>query len=262
MKTSFKIITTCYNAEKWIEHCVNSVIHQSYENWKMFITNDCSEDKTESLLNSLSKHPKINVLNNQKRILKISSFFRAIKLSNPEDEDILVFLDGDDWLPDKNVLTHLSSVYDDEPVWITWGSYIDDPGNPKVFGDYIRTKECSKFAYPAPKNWGVRHSWRYSHLKTFKYFLWKNIKDDAFRQKENDEIFTQTDDLAFMYPMLEMSGPEHSQFIHRLMYVRNTFNNLTNATAQTITKEKNNSQEIRARQPYCLKIKHQLIVQK
>ena len=259
MQGKLKIITTCWNAERWIETCVRSVVLQTYENWEMFIVNDNSSDKTSAILKQFSGKDKIHIVRNEDRLLKIRSFLRGIKIANPNDEDVLVFLDGDDWLPDNDVFDHLSKMYINDTVWMTWGSYIDDVGDPKVFGKYIKTKECSRFAAPPAKGWDVRRSWRYSHLKTFKYFLWKNINDDAFRKESTGDYFQQTDDLTFMYPMLEMAGPSRAKHIDRLMYVRNTFNNINNETGKTVSCEKGNSQEIRSREPYKRKTKQELV---
>lgn len=47
------IIVPCYNAEKYIETCINSVISQTYENWECLLINDGSKDKTLNLLKIL-----------------------------------------------------------------------------------------------------------------------------------------------------------------------------------------------------------------
>ena len=46
-----KIITTCWNVEKWIETCIRSVILQTYTDWEMVIIDDCSKDKTYGIIN-------------------------------------------------------------------------------------------------------------------------------------------------------------------------------------------------------------------
>ena len=43
---------------------------------------------------------------------------------NPKDEDVLVLLDGDDWLYDDGAFEILNKAYQDENTWITWGTYV------------------------------------------------------------------------------------------------------------------------------------------
>ena len=41
-----KIITTCYNCEKFIEECILSVLLQEYDDWEMYIFDDASTDNS------------------------------------------------------------------------------------------------------------------------------------------------------------------------------------------------------------------------
>ena len=44
------IIIPCYNAEKTIKRCLESVISQTYKNIEIVIINDGSIDKTDSII--------------------------------------------------------------------------------------------------------------------------------------------------------------------------------------------------------------------
>ena len=44
------IIIPCYNAEKTIKRCLESVISQTYKNIEIVIINDGSTDKTDSII--------------------------------------------------------------------------------------------------------------------------------------------------------------------------------------------------------------------
>jgi len=41
------IIIPVFNTERFIADTINSVIHQSYQNWEMIIVDDGSTDRTE-----------------------------------------------------------------------------------------------------------------------------------------------------------------------------------------------------------------------
>jgi glycosyltransferase involved in cell wall biosynthesis len=59
------IITPCYNSEKYIEDCVNSVIAQSYNKWEMIIVDDCSSDA------SVEKIMLLSNIDSRIRIIKL-----------------------------------------------------------------------------------------------------------------------------------------------------------------------------------------------
>ena len=41
------IILTNYNKSNFIEEAINTVINQTFTNWKLIIIDDCSEDKSK-----------------------------------------------------------------------------------------------------------------------------------------------------------------------------------------------------------------------
>ncbi|RRO22284.1 glycosyltransferase family 2 protein [Flavobacteriaceae bacterium 14752] len=49
------IITASYNAEKYIDETIKSVQAQTYQNWEMLITDDCSTDNTCQIIQDLAK---------------------------------------------------------------------------------------------------------------------------------------------------------------------------------------------------------------
>jgi teichuronic acid biosynthesis glycosyltransferase TuaG len=44
------IITPTYNSTQFIEETIKSIINQTYQNWELLITDDCSTDNTWDLL--------------------------------------------------------------------------------------------------------------------------------------------------------------------------------------------------------------------
>ena len=63
------IITPAYNAEKYINDTIASVISQTYQYWEMVIVDDASNDNTNKIINKYQQKDKriklINLLNNQ-----------------------------------------------------------------------------------------------------------------------------------------------------------------------------------------------------
>ena len=51
-KNRVDVILPVYNSERFIIKTVNSIINQSYKNWKIIIIDDVSTDKTILFLNT------------------------------------------------------------------------------------------------------------------------------------------------------------------------------------------------------------------
>ena len=207
-QNNFKIITAVRNSELYIKNCIESVINQRYKNWNMIIIDDNSTDSTQDIIKSF-KDKRIKKIFNEERKTKFENIITAI--GSCKDDDIIVMLDGDDWLSGNDVLDYLNKIYNDSSVWITYGQY--EPAS-KSYSNY-----CSKIDSKTYRKNGI---WRTSHLKTFKKFLWNNIDKKDFIASTGKYYYI--DDAAFMFPMIEMAGNNHSRFIEKVLYIYNDLN--------------------------------------
>ena len=60
----FSIVTSCYNAESFLDDTYDSIKNQTYENWEWILIDDFSEDNTQEKINQILK------LDNRVRVLK------------------------------------------------------------------------------------------------------------------------------------------------------------------------------------------------
>jgi len=88
------IILSAYNAEKYIERAINSIINQTYPKIELIIADDGSTDHTKALINSFSKHPKVLISHNDTNQGKIHTCNRLLKKCKGE---IINIHDADDW---------------------------------------------------------------------------------------------------------------------------------------------------------------------
>jgi glycosyltransferase involved in cell wall biosynthesis len=215
----FKIIVPSYNNEKWLHACLKSVKLQSYDNYQCIIVDDCSSDRsTEIIQEEIDKNLKFVLIQNKDRKLALRNIYEAIEKSNPGDEDIIVTLDGDDWFATKNTLQTLNTKYKETGCWMSYGSYMEYP-----------SRSRGKFSREIPKaiiesNSFRESEWMSSHLRTFKYKLWKRIKKEDFLEEEG-HFCDGAWDMIFMFPMLEMAG-HRSIFIKDILHVYNRNNPL------------------------------------
>ena len=209
------IVILSYNNEKWVALNLTSALSQNYENFRIIYIDDHSSDKTFEIALDLVSHSNISdrvtLIQNEKRKGAMKNMYEAIH--SCDDNEIVVMLDGDDWFPNKKVLSYLNTVYSQEKqIWLTHGSYISSKGKNGVDG--------SASPLTIEKN-SFRKDSQPTHLKTFYAWLFKKIrKNDLFYE---GEFFKMTSDLASMLPMIEMAGYRHA-FIEKILYVYNVEN--------------------------------------
>ena len=60
-KNNIDIILPNYNSSKFLKQTLNSIIMQTYKNWKLIIIDDCSDNKTKNILKKYSKDKRIKM---------------------------------------------------------------------------------------------------------------------------------------------------------------------------------------------------------
>lgn len=55
----FSIIMPVYNAEKYVEQSIKSVLNQTFTNFELIIIDDCSKDNSYSICQKLEKDKRI-----------------------------------------------------------------------------------------------------------------------------------------------------------------------------------------------------------
>lgn len=219
-KNKFIVITPFYNAEEWVSFCVRSVKSQQYENYSHHLIDDLSTDNSSELISQEIKgDPRFNLTINTTKKQAIKNIEDTLKEISPNDDDIIVILDGDDWLASSGVFSYLNDVYNKENCWMTYGSYVEYPSNQKgIFAQQIPQEVIDSNSYRDSQ-------WMSSHLRTFRYKLWKHIDPADFIYSRSGNTFRAAWDLAFVFPMLEMCG-EKAKYIEDILYVYNRDNPL------------------------------------
>ena len=133
VNNKFKIVIPSYNNEKWIEYNTASIIRQTYKNYDVLYINDKSTDKTLELIEDIKKKYNLDnwkILNNPKNMKRgynINPNSNHMIEFMDSDDDILVFVDGDDWLVDDTVLEKLNNYYNMHGSWMTYGGMYTYP---------------------------------------------------------------------------------------------------------------------------------------
>ena len=121
-KTHFKIIVPMYNCALWAEKCLRSIFNQDYKNWHVVVIVEPCTDNTYDIVDrflcSTTNIRWILIHNDRKKNVP-KNHIDGIAASNPNNDDVIVCLDGDDCFFDSSVLSHLNSVYENSDIWIT-----------------------------------------------------------------------------------------------------------------------------------------------
>ena len=121
------IIIPCFNAEKTLEKCLESVVQQSYANLEIIIIDDGSTDETSLIYNKFqSNDERILVLK-----LQNSGVSKARNTGvKAATGDYICFVDSDDWA-ELNYCSELYSllVGENADISIVEASYEDENGN-------------------------------------------------------------------------------------------------------------------------------------
>jgi|TARA_R110000782_G_scaffold222473_1_gene309485 glycosyltransferase involved in cell wall biosynthesis len=206
---------TLYNSGDVVEKTLGSIMSQTYKNFVCYITDDLSTDNSADIVENFIKGDgRFHLIRNTEKRYQGGNYDLICRdTEGVDDEDVFIEVDGDDWLPDSKVFERVVTHYESGNIWIANGTFRYSDGR-KGFSSEI-------------KNFGDlrQKSYTASHLRTWKIFLWRNIKRTDLYD-DSGYYWTTTGDLSFMYPMLEMSGEEHYKFMDEINYIYNEQNPL------------------------------------
>ncbi len=178
--------------------------------WRCYLIDDLSTDGTVELVRELIKgDDRFTLIVNTKRHGQAGNYAQVHARPEIDDEDIMVEVDGDDCVPDPETLTRILAAYADGRAWMTWGSfaYINDSG-----------KVARGCAGPVDADNARDGNWHLSHIRTWRAFLFRAVKDEDLRDPETGWYHLAGADTTFMFPMAEMAGCGHARFLKQQNY--------------------------------------------
>lgn len=97
------VIIPVYNAEKYLENCVESVMKQTYKNIEIILINDGSTDGTLNRIKELAeKDNRVQVISRQNK----GTLFTRLEGAKIATGEYVVYIDSDDYI-DANLLSRL-----------------------------------------------------------------------------------------------------------------------------------------------------------
>lgn len=225
----FVIISASYNNEQNVEKYIQSIVSQRYVLFRVVYGDDASSDQTLSILHRERTRSE-NIAKLQNRWVLRSHASRTFQAytkyecyQNTDDDEVLVFLDGDDHFNNPCALELVHHVYEKTNTAITFGSYCVHYNNEIVFlPNTIQPYKEPTFTIcnTQPRDSRV---WRHSHLRTGKAYLFKTIPKEYIQSKDGSWLTFATD-VAEMYWALDQCS-QHVQ-IHNVLVNYNKTNSI------------------------------------
>ncbi len=237
----FKLIINCGPCQDYIQKCLDSVMSQTIKDWEAFVTIDpCGDMTYERALDAAGSEDRIFITQNAGRLYSMANLVYGIERSHALPEDVIVVLDGDDWFHVDNALEIIANTYKTHDCWITYGSWISNKP------DSISHRQWP--AYETGENDFRNKRWLATAVRTWKKWLWELVDDSDLRDEQGD-YFRVAEDLAAVFPMLEMSGTARARHIPDVLMVYNRAN--PHCVGDTMWMElRKNDAYIRSKPPY------------
>lgn len=213
---SFHIVAATYNAAPWIERHLDSIHEQRYPRHKVrhLVINDGSSDDTDGRVRAwLDAHPghAVEYVLNEERVGGCANITRGFRQA--AQGSLVLQVDGDDWLPDRDVLAYLDMVYRDPDLWMTYNTWALPDGAP---GGHCAALPRGVVVGNAYRD----YQWVSSHLHSFRCELFEHVRDEDLLDPTTGNHWTASVDMSHYMPMLELAGT-HARHLDRITYTYN-----------------------------------------
>ena len=211
------VVTVRDNASL-LDLCLESVAHQTYPSIRCVVIDDASQDETAGVARRwASDFPHgIQVVVNAERRGKMANLVDA--LSEVDDHDVVVELDGDDRLLSADAATDLARIH--IRVDLVWTQHQVARGPWRSWTHWRSTDLplAYRLCRELPRlTWS--RSWYPGHLRSFKAWMFRRIEYDDL--KLDGQFVAAAADAAYFCPLLEMTPPELRYFYDRELCVYN-----------------------------------------
>ena len=114
----FSVIVPIYNAEKYLDRCIKSIINQSYSNLEIILIDDGSADQSLDICKKYAKmDSRITLIHQENSGLVYS---RKVGIKNSQG-DYISFVDADDSIEKDMYSTIVENMKEDQPDIIAFG---------------------------------------------------------------------------------------------------------------------------------------------
>jgi glycosyltransferase involved in cell wall biosynthesis len=234
------VVAPFYNAGAYLEKCVRSLLEQDYPDFRVLFLDDASTGEYTHVLPAGDS--RFTSLRNYVR-RGLAPNLLSLLTEQCEPDDIVVCLDGDDWLAAPDALSHVNQCYNQYDCWVLYGQFQFENGDHGFSQPFASTRDFMS----------VRGFFRTSHLRTFRAGLFHRIADvdQGYSCLKNNagQWLESAVDAALMCPLVEMAGYDRVRFNPRVLYVYNDENPL-NLHRLDRSRQMENYELVRRKRPF------------
>ena len=140
------ILIPCYNVEKFLPHCLDSIINQTYNNLQIILIDDGSKDGTWDILQEYSaKDSRIEVYHQDNHGVA----YTRNQLLDKIKGDYFLFIDSDDWVELGMVEFLLERAKQEGADMVTCNAVINETPVSPIYSEkiYNREQAIKRFLY-------------------------------------------------------------------------------------------------------------------
>lgn len=180
------VIIPCYNAEKYIEDCLQSVLNQSYKNIEVLLIDDASEDKTLEIVSKINDS-RLKILQNTTNKGIVYALNEGVSQAKGT---YIARLDSDDLMQPDRITKQVSFLRENQEYAMVGTNHIliDEKGNMFQHVPYPETNE---------------------EIRVFKYFLnpishpTTMFRASIFKEFQYDNEYLHCEDYSLWFKIAE-----------------------------------------------------------
>lgn len=248
------VLTPFYNCREYISRCIVSVATQNYSCYKHILIDDAStDDSYEIAQQTINSCPpqirdKFVLLKNQENQGAVYNHHQALQYCqeiNAAKHSIILLLDGDDWLVNRNDIFTKFNLHFDDHTQFSYGSCWSLVDNIPLIAQEYPPQVRQNRAYRSYQfNWIIP----YSHMRAFRFDLYNQVDKNLWKDQDG-KWFRAGGDTAVFYSLLEAADPNQVKVMQQIVVNYNDTNPLNDykinndqqlATAHWVLQQKNN----------------------
>lgn len=196
-----RVTSTALNAGPLAGGCIASVRNQTHEDWTHhFIDAKSDDDTLDYATRAAGCDSRVHLWRNKERTDIFDNLLPIWRSFH--DEDIIVWLDGDDRLAHDGALETVLRAHAGGAL-VTYGQFVWPDGT---------LGTAAQVGYNPRKE-----TWRATHLKTWRAGLLKHLRDSDLRDPETGRYSNLVTDMPIMFALLELVG-ERAVFIPEVLH--------------------------------------------
>lgn len=100
------VLTPALNEEKTLPKTYASLKSQTFKDWAWVISDNNSSDRTSELLQEFANDSRVQFVRQRSTVSAEKNWQSLVDLARQSKAELVMFLAGDDWLPNDGVLSH------------------------------------------------------------------------------------------------------------------------------------------------------------